>query len=110
MNDDRYVQEIQIPPELSYTIEYIKLLAFCGDGKNALTETISQKKLIIEDITENLRLADFCFPLKSSLVQFCDAIYFDIEKDVSDENIFKMTNIILIISTDLERYIEIQNR
>jgi hypothetical protein len=66
--------------------------------------------LIIEDITENLRLADFCFPLKSSLVQFCDAVYFDIEKDVSDENIFKMTNIILIISTDLERYIEIQNR
>ena len=41
MNDDRYVQEIQIPPELSYTIEYIKLLAYCGDGKNALTETIS---------------------------------------------------------------------
>jgi hypothetical protein len=43
-------------------------------------------------------------------VQFCDAIYFDIEKDVSDENILVMTNIILIISTDLERYIEIQNR
>lgn len=27
LNDDRYIQEIQIPPELSYTIEYIKLLA-----------------------------------------------------------------------------------
>jgi len=39
MNDDRYVQEIQIPPELSYTIEYIKLLANCGEGKNATTET-----------------------------------------------------------------------
>ena len=39
MNDDRYVQEIQIPPELSYTIEYIRLLASCGDGKNAMTET-----------------------------------------------------------------------
>jgi hypothetical protein len=32
LNDDRYIQEIQIPPELSYTIEYIKLLAYSGEG------------------------------------------------------------------------------
>ena len=95
---------------MSYSIEYIKLLALCGDGKNAMTETKAQEKLGIDDIIENLKLADFCFPLKTALVYFVDSIYFDIEKDVSDENITKMTNIIVIIAGDLEKFIEIQNR
>ena len=87
MNDDRYVQEIQIPPELSYTIEYIKLLAYAGEGKNGGTETKAQEKLPVQDILENMNLADFCFPLKSALVYFMDSIYLDIEKDISDENV-----------------------
>ena len=110
MNDDRYVQEIQIPPELSYTIEYIKILAYAGEGKNAGTETRAQEKLPVNDIIENMKLADFCFPLKSALTYFMDSIYFDIEKDVSDENIQKMFFFLEIISEDLERFIEIQQR
>ena len=89
-NDARYVQEIHIPPELSYTIEYIKLIGFTGEGKNSATETRAQEKLPIQDILENLKLADFCYPLKSALVYFMDSIYFDIEKDVSEDNIAKM--------------------
>jgi len=54
-----------------------------------------------------MQLADFCFPLKSALVYFMDSIYFDIEKDVSEENIQKMINFIVIISNDLERFLEI---
>lgn len=72
-----------------------------------MTETRAQEKLPIDDIIENLKLADFCFPLKSALVFFIDSIYFDIEKDISDENIAKMTNIIVIIAGDLEKFIEI---
>ena len=55
-----------------------------------------------------MKLADFCFPLKKALVSFMDSIYFDIEKDVSEENIQKMINFIVIISNDLERFVEIQ--
>ena len=55
-------------------------------------------------------MADFCFPLKSALVYFMDSIYFDIEKDVSDENIQKMFSFNEIIATDLERFVEIQTR
>lgn len=110
MNDLRYVQEIQIPPELSYTIEYIKILANCGEGKNALTEARAQERLPVDDILENMKLADFCFPLKQALVHFMDSVYFDIEKDVSDENIMKMINFIIIIVNDLERYVEIRQR
>jgi hypothetical protein len=54
-----------------------------------------------------MKLADFCFPLKSALTYFMDSIYFDIEKDVSDENIQKMFFFLEIISEDLERFIEI---
>ena len=64
----------------------------------------------MEDILENMHLADFCFPLKSALVYFMDSIYFDIEKDVTDENIQKMYDFLQIIAADLERFIEIQQR
>jgi hypothetical protein len=39
MNDDRYIQAIQIPPEMCYTIEYLILLGKCGQEKNPLTES-----------------------------------------------------------------------
>jgi len=39
------------------------------------------------DLIENMKMADFCYPLKSSLVYFMDSIYFEIEKDVSDDNV-----------------------
>ena len=55
-------------------------------------------------------MADFCYPLKSSLIQFMNSIYFDIEKDISDENIAKMWSIIQIINQDIEKFQEIQQR
>jgi hypothetical protein len=110
MTDDRYLQEMQIPPELSYTIEYIKLLAVAGEGKNAATESRAQEKLPIEDILANMKLADFCYPLKQGIVYFMDSIYFDIEKDVSDDNINKMFDFIQEISKDLKNFVEIQTR
>lgn len=54
-----------------------------------------------------MNLADFCFPLKSALVYFMDSIYFDIEKDISDENVQKMYEFVNLISNDLERFVEI---
>jgi len=55
-------------------------------------------------------MADFCYPLKSSLVYFMDTIYFDIEKEVTDENIAKMNMVIEIIYEDLEKFIRIEQR
>ena len=57
-----------------------------------------------------MKLADFCFPLKNALVYFMDCIYFDIEKDISEENIQKMVQFIFIIAQDLERFVEIQTK
>jgi len=57
-----------------------------------------------------MEMADFCYPLKSSLVFFMDSIYFHVEKDVSDENIAKMQKLIQIIYLDLEKFLDIQQR
>lgn len=53
-------------------------------------------------------MADFCFPLKSSLLYFMDSIYFDVEKDVTDENIAKMFKVFKIMISDIEKFLEIQ--
>ena len=87
MKQERFLQEIQIPPEVCYTMEYVRLLARCGEGKNSVTESIASEKMSLEDVIKNMEMADFCYPLKSSLVYFMDSIYFEIEKDVSDENV-----------------------
>lgn len=57
-----------------------------------------------------MKLADFCYPLKQGIVYFMDSIYFDIEKDVSDDNINKMFDFIQEISKDLKNFVEIQTR
>ena len=75
-------------------MEYIRLLGQCGEGKNSVTESIAADKMSLSDCIENLKMADFCYPLKSSLVYFMDNIYFDIEKDVSDENVQLMWTIV----------------
>lgn len=54
-----------------------------------------------------MKLADFCYPLKNAIVYFMDSIYFDIEKDVSDDNINKMFDFITEISKDMANFVEI---
>jgi hypothetical protein len=87
MGDERFLQEIVIPPELCYTMEYISILALSGQGRNSATEAIASDKLPIDDLIKNMEMADFCYPFKSALVFFMDSIYFEVEKDVSDDNI-----------------------
>jgi len=95
-----------IPPELCYTIEYIKVLGTCCDGKNAKTEYIVSEKFSMDYVITNLKIADFCYPLKNALVYFMDSIYFDAEKEPSEENVEKMKDFLSIILVDLEKFVE----
>ena len=54
MKDEKFLQEIQIPPELCYTIEYIKLLATAGEGHNSKTEAMASDRFPIDDLISNL--------------------------------------------------------
>jgi hypothetical protein len=110
MQDDKFLQEIQIPPELSYTIEFIKILATGGEGHNSTTEALASDRLPIDDLISNLEIADFCFPLKSSLIYFMDSIYFDIEKEVTDDNIVKMFKVVQMMWIDLKNFLEVEMR
>ena len=99
-----------MPPEVCYTMEYIRLLGRCGEGKNSVTESIASEKMSLGDCIENMKMADFCYPLKTSLVYFMDSIYFEIEKDVSDDNVAKMWEVVQIILEDMTKFIDIELR
>ena len=64
----------------------------------------------LTDLIKNLEIADFCYPLKSSLIYFMDTIYLEIEKDVTDDNINKMFTVMEIICSDIEKFLEVQQR
>lgn len=64
----------------------------------------------IDDLIANLRIADFCYPLKSALVYFMDSIYFDAEKETTDDNIVKMYEVVKMIKDDLSKFLEIEMR
>jgi hypothetical protein len=107
MSDTRFLQEIPIPPELCYSIEYLKLLANCGQGKNSTTEAIASEQFPLEEGIKNLEIADFCYPYKTSLLYFIDSIYLDIEKETSDENVVRIKSVIDIVRLDLEAFISV---
>jgi hypothetical protein len=77
--------EIFLPNELTYTIQFIKLLAASGSGRNAMTELKCQSFLSIKDITECMRLSQFCYTFKDALLDFLMQIYLDTEKDISED-------------------------
>ena len=64
----------------------------------------------MHDIIVNMSLADFCYPFKAALVYFMDSVYFDIEKDVSDEVNAAMFDFLKLIEADLNKFIEISTR
>lgn len=64
----------------------------------------------IDDLISNLEIADFCYPLKSSLVYFMDSIYFDAEKETTDDNIVKMFKVVTMIEEDLNKFLEVEMR
>jgi len=85
MNDEKLLPEINMPPEISYIIQYINLISYSGSGKNAICETRAQSLFPLKDAIVNLRVADFCYPFKSALVFFLENIWFDCEKEVSED-------------------------
>ena len=77
--------EVEIPPEMSYTISYMNLISNSGMGKNVQCETRAQALLPIKDLVKGIQLADFCFPLKSAYLLFLHQIYLDIEKEIGED-------------------------
>lgn len=101
------VAELDVPPEMAYTIEFINLMAEAGQGFNSFTELKAQSLFSIRDAVENLKLSTFCIPLKKALIKFMDHIYFDVEKDMSDDKQQDIWSCIDYFIEDIQKYIEI---
>ena len=77
--------EIEMPPEMCYTMMYIRLIAMSGMGKNVQCETRAQALFPMKDLIANMEMADFCYPLKTSILLFLEQIYLDTEKDIGED-------------------------
>lgn len=58
----------------------------------------------------NLILADFCYPLKSSLMFFLNHIFFDIEKEINEDFQLAVWDVIEIVIDDLTKFVEVMQR
>ena len=85
MRNPMLVSEIEMPPEMCYNNMYIRMIAMSGLGKNVQCETRAQALLPIKDLLTNLSVADFCYPLKTSLLHFCQQIYLETEKEIGED-------------------------
>ena len=107
MSDDKLMAEIDVPPEVSYTISYIQLIAFAAQGKNASCETRAQAVFDIRDVIVNMQISDFCYPFKSALLFFLQNAYFDIEKEVTEDFTKVVWQIVDIVVEDMLKFTEV---
>ena len=110
MRDGKLVAEIKVPPQLSYTMCYMSLIAHAGMGKNAQCETRAQAMFPMKDLILNMEMADFCYPLKSSILMFLQNIYLDIEKEIGEDFIKLIWELIAHLIDDLKRFNEVMTR
>lgn len=64
----------------------------------------------MEDLIINMQKADFCYPLKSAILQFLQHIYLDIEKEIGEDFINLVWKLIRLIVIDMEKFVEIMQR
>lgn len=57
-----------------------------------------------------MKLVDFCYPMKYSLMNFMKNIYFEIEKEISEEFSMNVWQVIQIVVDDLKKFVEIMQR
>ena len=86
------------------------MLAHAGMGKNSQCETRAQAKFPMVDLIDNMKLSDFCYPLKRSILMFLQHIYLDIEKDIGEDFIGLVWKLIEILVNDLDKFVKLMQR
>ena len=108
--DSKLMPEIYVPPEMAYTMQYMMVVANSGMGKNAQCETRAQALFPMEDLIINMSMADFCYPLKSSLLVFLEHIYLDVEKEIGEDFLNQVWQLIALLKEDVKRFVEVMQR
>ena len=55
-------------------------------------------------------LADFCYPLKSSILLFLEQIYLDTEKDIGEDFTNFVWSLITCLEKDLLKFVEVMQK
>lgn len=108
--ESHQLEEINLPPEMAYTMQYLNLIAAAGMGKNAQCETRAQAIFPMEDLIYNMETAEFCFPLKSSLLLFLEHIYLDTEKEIGEDFLNQVWELIDVLERDLIKFVKVMQR
>jgi hypothetical protein len=64
----------------------------------------------VQDVIENMRIADFCYPFKSALMFFLQNVFFDIEKEVTEDFTKVVWNVLEIVMQDMLKFTEVMQR
>jgi hypothetical protein len=94
MEKEQLMAEIEMPPELDYTISYMKHIAKCCFGKIVISETRAQALFPVGELIQNLELAEFCYPLKSALIFYLHNVYFETEKEINEDFFSQISTIL----------------
>ena len=106
MKNPSLLAQIEMPPEMCYTMMYMKLIANAGMGKNVQCETRAQALLPVKDLILNMDTADFCYPLKTSILLFLREIYLDTEKGIGEDFTTQVWGLIMRLEKDLLKFVE----
>ena len=61
----------------------------------------------MEDLIFNMRKADFCYPLKSALLLYLEHVYLDVEKEVGEDFLNQVWQLLLQLQIDMEKFVEV---
>ena len=64
----------------------------------------------MEDLIKNMQLAEFCYPLKSAILMFLQNIYLDIEKEIGEDFIKLIWELVEHLIEDLKMFNEVMTR
>lgn len=57
-----------------------------------------------------MQIADFCYPLKSALMFFLQNVYFDVEKEITEDFTKQVWQILEIVVEDMLKFTEVMQR
>jgi len=76
---------IHLPKSIDYLASLLTVVAFCGEDKNAVTESKAQTAYPIKDLVQVFKKSDRCWPIKNAIVLFFYHIYLDTEKEMKED-------------------------
>lgn len=64
----------------------------------------------VGELIMNLKLAEFCYPLKAALIYFLHNVYFETEKEMSEDFISQVWLVLELLIEDIREFVKVMQR